>query len=750
MGEKISKKYLKKIKKEVRREMEAKQDGKEVKKQEEREAYLKSETKNGILIVVFVVLFAILTLSIIGWAGTVGEGIDTTLERLFGWAKYVVPLIFLIIAYLFLKPQKYILRTINYIGFFLFVLSLTAILHLKFPLDKAIGVIAEGRGGGYFGLILSYPLKKFLDIWASSILLFALLLISLLITFDISLRRLYERGNIFKRLTEKFREFYYKLKVNLEGNKQEKVPPEEKEASFEVKEIPEQPKTEEINLPERKQVFKEQLEIFPKFKKAKRKIEIPLDLLESDHKKPTSGDITANKVRIQNTLRNFGIEVEMGDVKVGPTVTQYSLRPADGVKLSQITTLHNDLALALASHPIRIEAPIPGMSLVGIEVPNQSVAIVKLKDILASDDFKNRKSNLTIALGKDVAGKCWVADLDPMPHLLIAGATGSGKTVCLNSVIVSLLYQNSPDELKIILVDPKRVEMPAYNGVPHLLTPVVTDVNKTINVLHWIVGEMDRRFEFLSRTGKRNIQSYNQSNPDEPLPYIILIIDELADLIAVAVNEVEAAIIRLAQMARAVGIHLIVATQRPSVDVITGLIKANITARIAFSVASLVDSRTILDTSGAEKLLGRGDMLFISANLSQPKRLQGAYLNDKEIERVVSFLKSKAQPEYNEGISEKQIGPKAVYMGEELKDDELLPEAKELILQTGKASASFLQRRMRIGYARAARLLDLLEEQGIIGPADGAKPREILVEHGQMESVNTAEEPTEEENDEMG
>ena len=442
----------------------------------------------------------------------------------------------------------------------------------------------------------------------------------------------------------------------------------------------------------------------------------------------------------------------MGEVSVGPTVTQYTLRPAEGVKLSQITTLHNDLALALAAHPIRIEAPIPGKSLVGIEVPNRSIAVVTLREILEDQTFKNRVSNLTIVLGKDVAGKSYLADLDKMPHLLIAGATGSGKTVCLNSIIVSLLYQNSPQELKFILVDPKRVELTVYENIPHLLTPVVTDPHKTINALKWSISEMDRRFELLSQTGKRDIREYNKEAEDK-LPYLVIIVDELADLMMAAPTEVEACIIRLAQMARAVGIHLIMATQRPSVDIITGLIKANITSRIAFSVASSVDSRTILDTTGADKLLGRGDMLYISAQLSKPVRLQGAFVSDKSIKALVKHLKAQAKPEYLADVTER----KAIGLGidSSLEEDELLPQAKEIIWQANKASASLLQRRLRVGYARAARLLDLLEEEGIIGPADGAKPREIFktkeeIEFETEEYKNEVDEKVENKSEESG
>jgi S-DNA-T family DNA segregation ATPase FtsK/SpoIIIE len=384
----------------------------------------------------------------------------------------------------------------------------------------------------------------------------------------------------------------------------------------------------------------------------------------------------------------------------------------------------------LAAHPIRIEAPIPGQALVGIEVPNKAKAIVGLREILEDDSFKNRSSNLMAALGKDVSGCNIIYDISKMPHLLVAGATNSGKSVCLNTIIVSLLYQNSPESLRFIMVDPKRVELPVYNGIPHLLTPVITEVSKTINALRWCLNEMDRRYELLNQAGKKNIQSYNQSS-NEKLPYIIFIIDELADLMVAAAKDIEASVIRLTQMSRAVGIHLILATQRPSVDVITGLIKANTPSRIAFFVASAVDSKTILDSSGAEKLLGKGDMLFSTAELSKPKRIQGAYVDDNEILNITNYLKDKYGPvDYLEGIVERQkvsgIGGVGLdgLRGDE---DELLEEAKDIVISSKRASTSLLQRRLRIGYSRAASILDMLEEAGIVGPPNGSKPREILV-----------------------
>ncbi len=699
----------------------------------ERRPRLRQETKHGIVVIALFVVAAICLLSLVDLAGGAGIAVKHALRLLFGIPIILAPLLLILMGYLLAQPQKYALRFSHYFGVLLFLLSVNGIFHLFVPLQDAASVLGQARGGGYAGLVLSYPLQKILGPWATGAVLIGLFIISLLLTFDTSLTTLVERGTILQRFVGRFRGFISRIRNNINsrgvpetlesaessfsrqaiGHHEENISPQTRDATGKSAETP---------------VQGSQMKMFPELKKVKRTIAIPLDLLQENGNKPVSGDIEANKERIHTTLANFGIPVEMGEVNVGPTVTQFTLKPAEGVKLAQLTTLSNDLALALAAHPIRIEAPIPGKALVGIEVPNTTIATVKLRQILASQEFKKRKSNLSVALGLDVAGKPWIADLDTMPHLLIAGATGSGKSVCINSIIISLLYQNSPDELKLILVDPKRVEMPVYNDIPYLLTPVVTQVDKTINALRWVVAEMDRRFDLLSKVGKRNIHEYNHDPVSDPLPYIVVVIDELADLMAVAMNEVEGAIIRLAQMARAVGIHLVVATQRPSVDVITGLIKANITSRVAFTVASVVDSRTILDVSGAEKLLGKGDMLFVTAQLSKPRRLQGVYVDNEEIERVAAFVRERGKPDYHPEVVEKAVIDEGLAGSfEDLGDDELLAQAKELVIKSGKASASLLQRRLRVGYARAARLLDLLEEQGIIGPGDGAKPREILV-----------------------
>jgi len=709
-------------------------------------------TKRWILIIT---LFAIAGISLLGFfdlAGSAGNFIDRSLGIFLGWAKYFIPVILIIWGYSFIN-KDYEIRPTNYLGYFFFILSFPGLLHLFININDAVLAVDQGRGGGYIGLFISSVFLNIFGFWASLIVLLAVFIISILLIVNTSLEDIKNTRPVLGRILQRFSIFYYNIKLKLGGKvreeddedyedeEEEEVDEEddeedeesEKDAKFASKKLAsQQPAKEEIKLDE------------PKVKKVWKKVDLPIDLLDGRAGKPTAGNIAANKMIIQKTLESFNIPVEMADVAVGPTVTQYTLKPAEGIKLSRITALNDDLALALAAHPLRIEAPIPGKSLVGIEVPNQSVAIVRLRELLESPEFKKRDSNLTLAIGRDVAGKTWAGNLAKMPHLLVAGQTGSGKSVALHSIIVSLLYQNGPDTLKFIMVDPKRVEMPAYNDIPHLLTPVITDLKKTVNALKWTLAEMDRRYQFLEKTGKRNIEDYNKI-AEEKIPYIIFVVDEMADLMSNMGHEVESLIIRLAQMARAVGIHLILATQRPSVEVITGLIKANVPARIAFAVASITDSRTILDYAGAEKLIGRGDMLYTTAELSKPKRLQGAFVSDSEVKRVVNFLKQSGdRPEYVDSVVEKQTkynGDGTIDFSDPDEGDELFEEAKELIIQAGKASTSYLQRRLKIGYARAARIMDLLEEAGVVGPADGAKPREILVTEKEVSSEEDYEGP---------
>jgi S-DNA-T family DNA segregation ATPase FtsK/SpoIIIE len=457
----------------------------------------------------------------------------------------------------------------------------------------------------------------------------------------------------------------------------------------------------------------------------------PLSLLsEGPGQKADRGDLKSNASIIEKTLESFGIAARVAEVNKGPAVTQYALEIAAGTKLSKITALSNDLALALAAPTgqIRIEAPIPGRSLVGIEIPNRSLEFVTLKQMLSSDLMKNSKSKLTVALGLDVAGDPVAADIARMPHVLIAGTTGSGKSVLINSFIASLLFRTTPKEVRLILVDPKRVELIGYNGIPHLLIPVIVDVDKILSALKWAMMEMDRRYKLFASSNVRNIDGFNEFSGFQALPYIVIFIDELADLMSYAPVEVEDAICRIAQMARATGIHLIVSTQRPSVDVITGLIKANIPSRIAFNVSSMVDSRVIIDMPGAEKLLGRGDMLYIPPDQAKPTRIQGTFVSEPEITKLVEFFKSKSAPvQYTEEVTTMPVTWKRPGVPSTEERDEFFDEAVRVVCQYDRASASLLQRRLKIGYARAARILDQLEEEGIVGPGEGAKPRDVLL-----------------------
>ena len=451
----------------------------------------------------------------------------------------------------------------------------------------------------------------------------------------------------------------------------------------------------------------------------------PLSLLNSPPETEAGReDIVKNSKLLEDALKDFEVETKVVQVNEGPVITSYELEPGTGVKVHSITALADDIALSLKTPSIRIIAPVPGKAVVGIEIPNRFPRFVYLREILSAKNFREAPSKLTMALGKDVLGNPLISDLGEMPHLLIAGTTGSGKTVSINTIIISLLYRATPEEIKFLMIDPKRVELTFFDGLPHLLSPVVTETKKAANALKWIVQEMEERYKLLAKAGARNIDRYNKMGEDrEPLPYIVVIIDELADLMAVAQVAVEDAITRLAQLSRAVGIHLILATQRPSVDVITGIIKANFPYRISFQVSSKVDSRTVLDMNGAEKLIGKGDMLFLSAALPRPIRAQGSLISDQEIEKVVNFLKSQEEPSYREEIF-KGAEPEA-YSGPE--EDELFEKAVQIVVELGQASASHLQRRLRIGYNRAGRLIDRMEQEGLIGPPQGAKPRQILM-----------------------
>ncbi len=650
------------------------------------------------------VLGIILILALMSQAGQLGEFFIVYLNQYFGTLGYFAAFFSILISLSILLPDKFEIKLTSWVGIITAFLALSGLVH---PSSGEIGLSVRSYAEAYVGLYIAY------------ILLFLILIISVMIIFDIPI------SDFILNIKERFTPDQDKktdIKVHGANESQSKV-----SVFTTVK--------DKIGLNGKvtaSPVTQVQTKAVLSTVEDSNWQMPPFDLLELSNTKATSGNIAKNVETIQKTLSDFSIDVSMGDVNVGPTVTQYTLKPKEGIKLNQITARANDLALSLAAHPIRIEAPIPGKAAVGVEIPNKVPALVTLREILEDESFKGRKSNLSISLGRDVAGSPMVVDLKKMPHLLIAGATGSGKSICLNSIITSFLYQNSPSTLRMILVDPKRVEFTRYNGLPHLLCPVITEVDKTVNALKWVVSEMDRRFKLFASTGRRDIESYNTNPTQGKLPYIVIVIDELADLMAQSGREVEAVIVRLAQMARAVGIHLIVATQRPSVDVITGLIKANIISRIAFAVASQIDSRTILDMSGAEKLLGNGDMLYIGADFGKPKRVQGNFISEKEVSSVTDFIKSQAPPQYDESIINYSTQRSGVGGSGSGVDDDLFEDAKECVIQAGKASASLLQRRLRVGYARAARLLDILESEGIIGPPDGAKPRDVMISPSEL------------------
>lgn len=682
-----------------------KKDDKKIKKK--LEWSIDPETAREIIAIVLLVLGVLFLLAVFNLAGNLGEALLGILKSIFGVLGFFVSVIFIVLGGGLLL-RRISLKPAQIIGLILAFIVVPSIIHPY---------------GGVFGSLVGEPIRIALGPIAGFLLSLALAFITILVAADTSIAKI--RG-------------IDKTKEDDENEPDVKIH-ESGAATVSVLELP---KKGGFRLPfggGEKKAAQAPVIAQPKVvpvtmaKTRDKSWTLPaLDLLEITSTRADGGNIKKNVQSIEKTLKDFGVSVTMGDVNVGPTVTQYTLKPAEGVKLNQITARRNDLALSLAAHPIRIEAPIPGKAAVGLEIPNKEKATVSLKELLESDPFKASKSNLTIALGRDVAGEPITADLAKAPHMLIAGATGSGKSVGINTLILSLLYQNAPADLRLLLVDPKRVEFSMYNGIPHLLCPVIVEPDKTISALKWAVAEMERRYQVLSEQHKRNIAEYNAANAENHMPYIVIVIDELADLMATSANEVEGAIVRLAQMARAVGLHLVIATQRPSVDVITGLIKANIPTRIAFAVASQIDSRTILDQAGAEQLLGNGDMLYLSSESPQPRRIQGVFASSKEVDAVTNFLRGAAPAEYNEEILSFRAAGSGGRGGESGSggdiDDNMYEEAKELVIQAGKASASLLQRRLRVGYARAARLLDILEDHGVIGPADGAKPRDVLVD----------------------
>ncbi|MDO8728764.1 MAG: DNA translocase FtsK 4TM domain-containing protein [bacterium] len=683
------------------------------------------ETANGILGVFSIVLSIFFLLGTFNFAGQAGTVVYNWLSYFFGFGYYLLPIVFLLLALSFLQEQERDFAMPQIFGSFtLFISSLGLVEILS-------------NEGGVVGKFISRPLSFLFDIYLSIVILSALLVISILVIFNTSIK--FDAISFIKK-------FF---------TKKETIPlaPLENAAINKAVEKMEARNGEEIKTGQTREKSKSENEGFMPVvtrRSGKRWAPPPLSLLEGDRGKPGVGDIKANANLIKRTLMNFGIVVEMDEISIGPSVTRYALKPAEGVKLSKILGLQNNLELALAAHPVRIEAPIPGKSLVGIEIPNTIKSIIGLGSLISDEQYTKNVLPLLISLGRDISGRSHFANLAKMPHLLLAGATGAGKSVTIHAIITSLLFRNPPENLKFIMIDPKRVELTMYNNIPHLLTPVITDPKKAILALKWVAKEMERRYDILEKNKVRDIDSYHQNTPptgqgragknDETMPFIVIIIDELADLMQSYPRELEAAVVRLAQMSRAVGIHLILSTQRPSVNIITGLIKANIPARIALQVSSQIDSRTILDTSGAEKLLGSGDMLFLSGEMSKPLRIQSAYISEKEVKAVTKYLSDsyadELQSEINFSGENTSLSAQAgnaifsatleeddSYSGD---DDELYEEARETVIHAGKASTSFLQRKLRIGYARAARLVDMLEERGVVGQGSGAKAREVI------------------------
>lgn len=767
------------------------------KKSKKTSPQIKPEVYRTIAGILLVAIGGLVYVSYFQSAGVVTNWVNEALAQAFGGMKYVFPVLLFLYGALLLKRPKdreyLLIRTVAVTVAFLLLSGMYHLVRFS-PGEESLEAARNTLGGGFVGYLMAQG--GFMLLGRIGGLLFgtALFVISIIIGLNIPLyldrlfdaikERLLAIGeggvNVASREGGRVKQAALNLKGKTQASgqvldedierlvKRSKVDEiQDNSSSQEASSESTSPKTEEHPQEEspEKKTFEEALfgqtdeeETQDEVQEAvaetikKQEYELPgMDLLKSQGKSVSisAAELKKNARIIKDTLLNFGIEVEMGDVDVGPTVTRYMLRPNNGVKLSRITALQNDIALALAAQAIRIEAPIPGMSFVGIEIPNKYRGIVSLREVLEGAEIIKSDHVLPLALGKDVRNNPVTFPLEKMPHLLIAGATGAGKSMGLNAMILSLLYKNTPDNLKFIFVDPKRVELSTYNGIPHLLVPAIVQPEKALNALIWCVQEMERRYEKLAEVGTRNIFTYQEmrlqsleeegTEPLPEMPFIVIVIDELADLMTTHKKEVEAAIVRIAQMARAVGMHLILATQRPSTDVITGLIKANLPSRASYQVASQIDSRTILDMAGAEKLLGRGDMLFIGGDLAKPQRVQGPLVPEDEVKKVVDFWKAQSQADYQNHIIESDSPKGGAIVGGDVGDeaDPLFDEAKELVMAAGKASSSMIQRRLRVGYARAARILDELEMAGVVGPADGSKPRDVLA---QFDDGGTAEE----------
>ncbi|KKQ69989.1 MAG: cell division protein FtsK [Candidatus Peregrinibacteria bacterium GW2011_GWC2_39_14] len=713
--------------------------------------------------VIYFVLAVAFVLSLQGRFGILGDGINAIFRPILGWGIYAVPVLLFLSSLMLFLSKKMQFGFSRIFGVSLILLSVLSIFHLSVGVDDIFIVGRNGEYGGLIGFVTNFLFREVLQIghFGSSIVFIAICLIGILFAFSIPL----------SQILALFKPEISIRRANEEESYSEKSDPEIFIRKTPISEIKKEEEEDVIKMDEDEdmdvevELEEDNIKIIDGRSQGsikadiEEKEEVPfewkfptLDLLAPPAKAINSDEhvLKDNAEKIRRKLEQFEIEVTMHEIHVGPTVVQYTLRPHERVKLSKIIGLKDDLALALAARSVRIEAPIPGKSLVGIEVPNDKRTTVHLKEVLESKEFQDIDSSLRVPFGRDVAGKAIIEDLGSMPHLLIAGTTGSGKSVGINTLILSLIYQNTPKDLRLIMVDPKRVELTSYNNLPYLLAPIITDAEKAVIALRWVVAEMNRRYVLFQQTKHRNILDHNKDpNTKERMPRIVIIIDELAELMMAAKNEVEASICRIAQLARAVGIHLVVATQRPSVDVVTGLIKANIPARVAFAVRAAVDSKTILDTVGAEDLLGKGDMLYLAPGMDRPFRVQGIYVSSKEIEDVTNFVKlnNQMEPQYDDSVTAQELAdekisglPESHFASEdesgELNDEDLYKVALKVIVEHKKASASLLQRRMKLGYARAARILDELEECGFIGPVQGAKPRDIYFDRiNQAESV---------------
>jgi S-DNA-T family DNA segregation ATPase FtsK/SpoIIIE len=721
----------------------------------ELEDHTRRQVKGLLAIACGLVLF----LALSNDAGAAGFAVSRILVFLFGSWNALFPGVLVLLGSLLMIGSTENVEFKRTVGISLCFATFLGMMQLMAPVSDI--ALKRDELGGAIGFMMAFPFAAFLSPSAGYVMLTALFITGLFVTFEPDIPTLLEAFKVEPMTTKK------KKKVAEEDEEDEEPQPSLLDAVSDLLEKgAKEAKEPDLNIVRPNFEVEQKSSSNEKAKKKQKTGDLEmtdtrfeewkfpeLDLLENKRSELTVNDkdLKRQAARIKEKLGEFEINVVMRDAHPGPTVTQFTLEPAEGIKLSKIGGLKNDLALALAAQSLRIEAPIPGKSLVGIEMPNEIRSTVYLRELLESQAFKQSESPLTIPLGRGVSGDACIATIEDMPHLLIAGATGAGKSVCMNTFLISLLYQNAPHELKFILIDPKRVELMPYNGIPHLLTPVITESDKALQALRWAIAEMGRRLHRLSEAGVRNLQEFNEKQEDDAkkLPRIVIVIDELADLMMRQHRkDTETMIARIAQMARAVGMHLIIATQRPSVDVITGLIKANIPTRIAFRVVSAVDSRTILDSIGAEDLLGKGDMLFMTASTAKPTRIQGIFVSTKEVERIINAVKVAGGGMLTEEISlgqssedgEDGARPQIDLDADDNGGDDLFFEAVRVVQQTGKASASLLQRQMKVGYARAARLLDIMEEKGLIGPSDGAKARRVFMSEMAEESSDMSDE----------